>query len=551
MNLFTIVSFVGFTALVAFVSWYKTKDEDLTTESGYFLAGRSLPGIVIAGSLMLTNLSTEQMIGLNGQSYMTNMGPMAWEATSCIALALMAFIFLPKYLKSGITTIPQYLEERYDNQTKKIISILFLIGYILTYLPTVLYSGALVLNQLFGIQDILGITQFQAVFVISIAIGIIGSIYAIFGGLKAVAVSDTINGVGLLIGGFTIPILGLIALGNVNGGGFMEGINTLLTVNPEKLNAINSANSQSPLIPWPVLFTGLLFNNLFYWCTNQSIVQRTFGAKNLKEAQKGVIFAGYLKLLGPFFLVIPGIIAFHLKPGLENPDLAYPTLVSQVLPPALLGFFAAVLFGAILSSFNSALNSAVTLYTLDIYKPRLLEKAKQKALANGDSGEVTLETSDFELVQRGKKFGTILAVVSIIVAPFIIYAPAGLYGYLQECFGFYNVPILAAVVVGFYSKKVPAKGPKVALIAHIILYTLSKFFLGNVHFLYVIGVLFPVNVLIMLYIGKISPRATNFIQKDIGAVDLTPWKYAKPAALISIALMCIMYLVFSTVGIAA
>lgn len=551
MDLFIILTFIGFTALVALISWYKTKDDDLSTEAGYFLAGRSLTGVVIAGSLMLTNLSTEQMIGLNGQSYMTNMGPMAWEVTSCIALALMAFIFLPKYLKSGITTIPEYLEERYDYQTKKIISFLFLLGYILTYLPTVLYSGALALNQLFGVGELLGLGDFQAIFIMSIAIGIVGAIYAIFGGLKAVAVSDTINGVGLLIGGLMIPIFGLIVLGD---GNFMEGITKLVTEHPEKLNAINPANSQAPLIPWPVLFTGLLFNNLFYWCTNQAIVQRTFGAKNLAEAQRGVIFAGFLKLIGPFFLVIPGIIAFHLYGNsLSNPDLAYPTLVLDVLPKPLLGFFAAVLFGAILSSFNSALNSAVTLFTLDIYKPMLIKKARAKAIANGGepNGEIELASSDQELVKVGKKFGTILATISIVVAPFILYAPSGLYGYLQECFGFYNVPILAAVIVGFFSKRVPAKGPKVALISHVILYTLSKFFLGSVHFLYVLGVLFPINILIMLYIGKKYPRETDFIQKDAGIVDLTPWKHIKTATFISIALMIGMYLLFSKVGIAA
>lgn len=549
MDMFMVVTFIGFTVMVALISWYKTRNDDLSTEDGYFLAGRSLPGFVIAGSLMLTNLSTEQMIGLNGQSYMTNMGPMAWEATSCVALALMGFVFLPKYLKSGVTTIPEFLEERYDFTTKKIISILFLVGYILTYLPTVLYSGALVLNQLFGVQEIFSLNEFQSILGISIVIGIIGAIYAIFGGLKAVAVSDTINGVGLLIGGFMVPIFALIALG---GGDFMEGITTLVTQSPEKLNAINPANAKSPLIPWPVLFTGMIVNNLFYWCTNQAIVQRTFGAKNLKEAQKGVIFAGYLKLLGPFFLVVPGIIAFHLYGNtLTNPDMAYPMLVLDVLPKPLLGFFAAVLFGAILSSFNSALNSAVTLYTLDIYKPRLVQQAKQKILATGGNiDEVALDYSDYELVQRGKKFGTLLAIISIGVSPFILYAPSGLYGYLQECFGFYNVPILVAVIFGFFTKRIPAKAPKVTLVVHVVLYTLSKFFLSNIHFLYVLGGLFVIDSLVMIYVGKKYPRETDYVQRDSGEVDLTPWKYGKLAAGISIAIMACMYLIFSPIGIA-
>lgn len=532
MRIWTVVSFIGFTVLVAIISWYKTKDDNLHTKDGYFLGGRSLTGVVIGGSLMLTNLSTEQMVGLNGNSYLTNMGPMAWEATSTIALVILALVFLPKYLKSGITTIPDFLQERYDRKTKQIISLLFLIGYVLTYLPTVLYSGAIVLNEIFGIQRLLGVGQFRAIAITAMSIGIIGAIYAIFGGLKAVAVSDTVNGVGLLIGGLLIPIFGLIALGH---GNFIDGIHTLVNVHPEKLNSINPANSQPPLVPWPVLFTGLLFNNLFYWCTNQSIVQRCFGAKNLVEGQKGALFAGFLKLLGPFFLVLPGIIAFHLYGStLKNGDLAYPTLVLDVLPKPLLGFFAAVLFGAILSSFNSALNSAVTLYTLDIHRPIFNPKAE-----------------DAELVQIGKRFGTMLAVLSIVIAPFIMYARTGLYGYLQECFGFYNVPILSAVVVGFFSKKVPAIAPKIALIAHLILYTMSKFLVSDVHFLYVLGVLFPVNIIVMIVVGKIKPRETEYIQKYTKQVDITPWKYAKIVSFISICIMLMVYALFSKIGIAA
>ena len=208
--MFTVISFIAFTALVGVISYFKTKDEDLSTKDGYFLAGRQLSGIVIAGSLMLTNLSTEQLIGQSGQSFSSNMGPMAWEATSCLALSILALWFLPKYLKMGITTIPEFLENRYDSKLKRIISILFLLGYLFTYLPTVLYSGALVFNQIFGIDKALGITPFQGVIVTAAALGVISSIYAIFGGLKAVAVSDTINGAGLLIGGFMVPIFGLL-----------------------------------------------------------------------------------------------------------------------------------------------------------------------------------------------------------------------------------------------------------------------------------------------------------------------------------------------------
>ena len=531
-HLIIILTFIAFTGLVALISWYKTKEENLSTKEGYFLAGRGLTGLVIAGSLEMTNLSTEQLVGQAGQSYSTNMGAMSWSVNASIALLALALIFLPKYLKAGITTIPEFLEVRFDRTTKQIISFLFLLGYMLTYLPTVLYSGALAFNQIFQLDKLFGITSFQSIAILCVAIGVIGSIYAIFGGLKAVAVSDTVNGVGLLIGGLLIPILSICILGN---GIFLAGIQDFITNVPaEKFNAVNPANALPPMIPWPVLFLGMLFNNLFYWCTNQSIIQRTLDAKNLAQAQRGAVFTAFLKLLDPFFITICGLLAYRFfGDGLANSDLAYPSLITTVVPNWLLGIIAAVLFGAILSSFNSALNSCVTLYTLDFHRPLFNQTA-----------------SDAHLVSVGKRVGTGLAIVSICVAPFVINAPSGLYDFLQECFGFYSMPILAIVLVGFYTKRVPACAPKITLVVHVILYSISKFLPLNVHYLYVLSVLFPVDLALMLLIGKLKPRATDFILEDSKAVDLTPWKYVKPAALTCFILMLCVYALFSPIGLA-
>lgn len=529
MTYITITTFLLYTGIVAWYSWYKTRSINLESSDGYFLGGRSLTGIVIAFSLLLTNLSTEQMVGLNGQSYATSMVVMAWEVTSPIALIFMAFIFLPRYLKTGITTIPDFLEQRYDLRTRQIISVLFLIGYAVAYLPTVLYSGALVLNTIFNISGLFGISDFNIVLIVSLAIGITGMAYVVLGGLRACALSDTLNGIGLIIGGMLITVLGLFALG---GGDFLNGMHTLLQKDPEKLNAIG--DSSSP-VPWITICGGLLFNNLFYWCTNQAIVQRTLGAKNLKEGQKGVLYAGMFKIFGAFYLVLPGIIAYHLfNNSLNNPDLAYPSLVIEVLPTILSGFFAAVLFGAILSSFNGALNSSLTLFTLDIYKPIFKPDASEK-----------------ELVKAGRIFAIILGIVAVIVSPFILYAPSGLYYYLQEMFGFYNIPIIAAVVVGFFSKKVPASAPKIALVVHIVLYTVSKLYLGTIHFLYILTVLFPVCILVMLIVGKWKPRETDFVLYESGKVDLTPWRHAKVFTVIMVLLMIAVYAFFSPWGIAA
>ncbi|HAT4114018.1 TPA: solute:sodium symporter family transporter [Clostridium perfringens] len=529
--MFIFLSFAIFLVAVFAIAWYKAKGTDNTeTATGYFLAGRGLSGPVIAATMILTNLSTEQIIGLNGQSYATNMGPMAWEVTSCVALITLALIFLPRYLKGGITTIPDYLEERFDSTTKRIVSILFLVSYVVTYIPTVLYSGGLVLNQIFGISDLLGISTFQAVALTGFLLGVVGAIYTVLGGMKLAAFSDTVNGIGLLIGGLLVPILGILLLGN---GDFVGGFEIIIAT-PEKLNAINPANAQSPLIPWPVLFTGLLFNNLFYWCTNQSIVQKALGASSLKEAQKGAILAGLIKVLTPAILVFPGIIAFaKYGDALPNADMAYPTLLLDVLPKPLLGIFAAILFGAAMSSLNGAMNSSSTLFTLDLYKPI-----------------INPEASDKQLVKVGQKFIIVVSVISVIVAPFILYAPSGLYNFLQECNGYFNVPILACVIVGFFTKRVPSLAAKAVFVVHIFLYTLSKFFLSDIHFLYVLGVLLPIGVIVMLIIGKIKPRETDFVQADKALIDMTPWKYAKPASLAVVLVMAFIYLLFSPIGLA-
>lgn len=542
--MFIVITFILFTALVAVIAAVKTREENLDTQDGYFLAGRSLTGPVIAGSLMLTNLSTEQLVGQAGQTYATNMGPMAWESTSCIALILLAFVFVPRYLKMGLTTIPEFLEQRYDSGLRKLITLLLLLGYLLTYLPTVLYSGALVFNQIFNISGLLQVSELQGVTVTATAIGIVGAIYAIFGGLKAVAVSDTVNGLGLIVGGIALPVITVCAFGH---GSFVDGIHNFINLIPaEKFNAINPANAQAPMIPWPVLFTGMVVNNLFYWATNQTIIQRALGAKNLAEAQKGAIYAAALKIITPLFIAICGLLVFYMAHnGLlsgdqvaaleKTSDLAYPTLIITMMPKPLLGFFAAVLFGAILSSFNSALNSCITLYTLDLHRPLFNPNA-----------------SDKHLVRIGKRFGIVLAIISICIAPAVSLAPSGLYDFLQSCFGFFNVPILATVIIGMFTKYTPPIAPKAGLVLHVVLYSLTKtpLFPIHCHYLYVLFFLFVFQIAFQLIMGKVRPTAQPYVMKDAQVVDMAPWKHGKKAAIICIVLMLALYTLFSPIGLA-
>ncbi len=505
------VTFIGFTLLVALISYFKSRTTSDTTSDGYFLGGRSLTGVVIAGSLLLTNLSTEQIVGLNGAAFKDGILVMAWETLAAIAMVITAMFLLPRYLKSGLTTVPQFLENRYDKLTKTITSGFFLSGYAIILLPIVLYSGALAINTMFDVPELLGVSKNVALWITVWSIGIIGSIYAIFGGLKAVAVSDTINAVGLLIGGMLIPVFGLMAIGD---GNVFDGMATLTSSHPEKFKSLGGPESS---IPFSTIFTGMMLVQLFYWGTNQAIIQRALGAKNLKEGQKGLLLASFIKILGPLIVVLPGLIAYHMFEGaLDNPDEAYPMLVTKVLPTAFIGFFAAVLFGAILSSFNSALNSSVTLFGIDIYKEYIKKDAIEK-----------------EVVWAGKKFGIILAIVSMCIAPLLIYASDGLFGYLQEVNGIYSIPILTIIVVGYLTKYVPAMAAKIGIISGSVLYIISQFILKPYvvgkedypHFLHVMAILFVLNVLIMLLIGKFAPRKEAFELEYTEKVDITPWRY--------------------------
>ena len=525
-----IITFLGFTILVAVIAYLKTRNTDEDSSDGYFLGGRSLTGVVIAGSLLLTNLSTEQIVGLNGAAFKEGILVMAWETLAAIAMVITAVFLLPRYLKGGITTVPQFLERRYDKMTKTITSGLFLSGYAIILLPIVLYSGALAINSMFNVPEMLGVSKNAALWITVWGIGIIGSIYAIFGGLKAVAVSDLINAIGLLIGGLMIPFFGLMAIGD---GSITEGITTLITSNPEKFNSIGGPKSQ---IPFATIFTGMMLVQLFYWGTNQAIIQRALGAKNLKEGQKGLLIASFIKILGPLIVVLPGIIAFHMFGNtLENPDEAYPMLVTKVLPGYLVGFFAAVLFGAILSSFNSALNSSVTLFGIDIYQSYINKEASEK-----------------QVVWAGKKFGIILAIVSMCIAPLLVYASDGLFGYLQEANGIYSIPILTIIVVGYMTKYVPAIAAKIGIISGSVLYIISQFLIKPMvgeenypHFLHVMAILFVLNIIIMLIIGKLKPREAAYEQVYTKQVDITPWKYLKVTGIAVCVIVLSIYIYFA------
>ena len=524
-------------ALVAFVSYQKSKN-DAFTRDGYFLAGRGLSAVFIAGSLLLTNLSAEQLIGLNGSAYGFNLSSMAWEVTAAIATVCMAFIFLPRYLAGAFSTLPEFLNNRFDDDVRRLTVVLFMLGYGLVTIPSVLYSGSIAVLQLFDVPAMFNLPYSSSLVLTIIVIGSIGGVYAIFGGLKAVAVSDTLNGLGLLLIGTAIPILGLSLLGE---GSVSAGLEIIVSEDTHKLNAIGSSSDPTP---FATLFTGMIFANLFYWCTNQYVIQRTLGAANLAEGQKGVLFSGFFKVLVPFMMMIPGVIAYHLyggvasDGGLASIDLAYPALIRDVLPTYASGFFLAVLLGAVFSSFNSLLNSAATLFCLDVYEP--WKKAR--------GGSV----SDEQIVSVAKRASLVIALFSFVVAPLLQFAPQGLWQIIRIFTGFYNIPVIAIVMVGLFSTHVPAIAAKVVIVFHVITYGLVKFVFDDVvslHFIHLYAVLFFLEMAIMLIIGGYQPRTKAWHFKPMQKVDMTPWVFAIPCAVTLISMVVMLYLLFSPVGL--
>ena len=513
-----LISFILFTSGVLALTMYLTRKDDHASSDGYFLGGRSLGAGVICGSLLLTNLSTEQIIGLTEGAYKAGLVVMAWEVLSAVSIVLLAVYFLPKFLNRGITTAPEFLEARFDKDVRFYVSILFLLGYVGILLPVVLYTGATALNGIFNVTGLLNLTTIQALWMSVWGIGLVGSIYAIYGGLKAVAVSDTFNGIGLLIGGLVIPYLGLQACGD---GSVMEGINVLTEAHPEKFTVKGDAASG---LPWETIFTGLFVITTFYWCTNQAIIQRALGARSLKDGQKGVLLCAFIKIFVPIIVVLPGIIALHLYSDqiplkevdgkmVQDTSQAYGVMVNQLLPGWMSGFFAAVIFGAILSSFNSALNSAGTLFALDIYKVK-----------------INPEADETKQVKVGRNFSIFMAVFAMSTAPLLIMAD-GIFNYLQMCNTIYMVPIFSLFIAGFFSNKVTAKMAKVGLFTALglnILFTV----LENTgalkdwtwyHWLHRAGIVFVISLILMFVFRGEEKKLEAKVPENF---DITPWKHA-------------------------
>jgi SSS family solute:Na+ symporter len=435
-----VVVFLALTALIAAVTyWYcRGARSGPDGEQEYFLAGGSLKWYFVAGSITLTNLSTDQLVGMNGNQ----MALLAWwELAAVVGLMMLCFVFIPVYYKFNCTTTTELLERRFNNpHIRALISVLFLLGNIFIFLPAILYGGSQFMISMFGLPETKSVIPFMGeinpyILYISVAFAIIGAAYAIFGGLRAVAVSDTFSG---------FLILGLAGLVTFLA---LKAINFDFSGVPmERLTLIGAPDSD---IPFATLFTGMLFIQMFYWSTNQTITQRAMASPSVKEAQKGIFAAAIIRLLIiPPIIVIPGIVAYKLYGRVEN-DLAYGQIVGDILPTFLSGAFAAAIAAAILTTFNSILNASAALWVCDIHETYIDKQPKVRKLSFWVS--------------------VVMVALGLIMVPFFA-TQESLINTVQKFYGLLSMPILSAFIVGLLFKNVNAYAMIMAVIFGVVLY---------------------------------------------------------------------------------
>jgi SSS family solute:Na+ symporter len=468
LNIIDIGVFVAFFSIVVVFSMVKSRKGK--TSEDYFLASRGLKWPLIGFSIVAANISTEQFVGMAGQGAGgVGLAVSAWQLAGSMGIVLIAFTLLPRFLRAGIYTMPEFLEYRYNVAARLIMAILTVIIYMTVLLTAVLYSGALTLNTIFGID----------LRVAAWAVGLIAVVYTGFGGLKAVAWADLFQGFALLAGGLLVFALGLHACG---------GWKAFTTANAGRLHMILPSNHEG--LPWTGMASGLWIVILYYCGLNQFIVQRNLAAKTLRDGQLGVIFAGALWLLVPFAIVMPGIMAVQLYAGqLERSDAAFPTLIKSLIPNGLRGFMLAAIAGAVISSLASMMNSAAAIFTMDVYH-RLLDRRASQA----------------RLVFVGRVVTVVCVLVGCSLAPKLSDPKfGGVFQFIQQFQGYIWPGVVAAFVFGMLVPQAPAAAGVVALISGPAIYALFQKFAGNVHFLIQVAITFQLVLLIMGLITFLKP----------------------------------------------
>ena len=456
--------FVFLTGLIAFLTFLKCraapKSGDHSTEGDnkeVFLAGGGLSWIVVAGSITLTNLSTDQLVGMNGNQ----MALLAWwELAAVGGLIVLAKVFLPLYYKYNCTTTTELLEKHYnDHHIRALIGALFLLGNVLIFLPSMLYGGSLFMRSMFGVE--------ASILLIATGFALAGAAYAVFGGLRAVAVSDAYSGVLLFSLGLLVVALALSAIDFDFSG-----------IPRERLTLIGGRDSP---IPWPTLFTGMIFIQIFYWSTNQTITQRAMASPSVEEGQKGVLAAAAIRLLlVPPMIVIPGIVSYKLYGDIG--DAAYGRIVGDILPAGLSGAFAAAVAAAVLTSVNSVLNSSTALYVCDLHEKYIGRSPNVPRL----NAVITL----------------LFMIVALLLVP--VYARAdSIINLIQELYGLLSMPILSAFIVGLVFKDVDARAVIAAVIFGVALYGCFSFVWTPAHYIHLMFVTLASCVAVALAISRL------------------------------------------------
>jgi solute:Na+ symporter, SSS family len=449
--------FAALTTLVAVLTWWRCRRavHSASRSRDYFLAGGNLAWPFIAGSLLLTNLSAEQIVGMNGAQMMLVAW---WEFGAAAGLLVLAHVLVPMYYKYKCTTTTELLEHRLgDPALRRAVSVLFMLGYMFILLPVVLYTGSVFMKSMFGLE--LPIILIAALF----AAG--GLAYAAFGGLRAIAISDTYNGLGLLVLGLLVTLFALVAVDwDLSG------------IPAERWTLVGGPESD---IPWTTLLTGMLFIHVFYWGTNMVIAQRALAAGSVREAQKGIYAAAAFKMLTPLIVVFPGIIAFKLYGDVD--DVAYGRLVGDVLPAWLSGAFAAVITGAVLSSFNSCLNSAAALYTCDIHLAKVNPDADARRI--------------------GQRVALLFTVVSLAMVPLYQHSTS-IIATLQQLNGLYSMPVLAAFIVAVAFTRIDPRAVRIGVLFGALLYAVFTFAWSPLHYIHLMFITLASSIALMWLLSR-------------------------------------------------
>jgi SSS family solute:Na+ symporter len=506
--------FVAFFGVVVGVSMYKSRREK--TGEDYFLAGRSLLWPFIGLSLIAANISTEHFVGMAGQGAgVAGMAIASYEWIAAITLVFVAIFFLPRFLKSGIFTIPEYLEYRYNPAARAIMAFYTMVIYIGVTIAAVIYSGGLTLQTIFG-----DLGNHQHLLYGVWVIGSIAALYTIWGGLKAVAWADLFQGSALIIGGAIMMVLGFKAI----------GVRNFFETNADKLHMILPKDHS--VLPWTALVIGLWIPNFYYWGLNQYITQRTLAAKTLKHGQLGIIFAAALKLIIPFVIIFPGIMSLQLygnqMTGESGTDAAYPLLIKNLVSPGIRAFIFAAISGAVISSLASMLNSASTIFTMDLFRRHWKKDASQKAL-----------------IWTGRTTTAIFVLIGCFIAPYLGDERfKGIFTYIQEFQGYISPGILAVFVFGMIFKRAPAVAGVTGLILTVPIYGFLHWQFGEIAFLNRMAITFVVILIVMGIITKLKPLAEPKVMPVREEFDMRPAPSVVWLGAIVIAITIALYIKF-------